>query len=253
MGFNPIDLTGRRILVTGASSGIGRATAAHLSKLGANLVLVARNEAALRETLSRLEDGDHSWRAVDLSDIAAIEPLIKEITAEKGPLSGLAHCAGTGDVRSLPMTKYDFLHRVMLINFYAFVELARCFCKRGHFAERSSVVGVSSVASPRGEKAKLAYSASKAAMDSAVRVMALELWEKGIRVNTVVPGLIRTEMHERFIKVVGEDAAKAEVGKQFMGIGEPVDVANAIAFLLSDAAKLISGTALSVDGGWLTK
>jgi NAD(P)-dependent dehydrogenase (short-subunit alcohol dehydrogenase family) len=251
--INPMDLTGKRILVTGASSGIGKETAIHLSKLGASLVLVARNEEKLLDTIFSLEGTGHSLHHFNLKDIDNIEEFLEEIINKIGKLNGLVHCAGINELRPLGITDYNFLHNTMLINFYSFVELVRVISKKKNCAKSTSVVVMSSVASIKGDKSKTAYCASKGALDSAVRAMAKELAVKNIRVNSVVAGFLKTNMYDSYIKELGEEAFNENVLRyQYLGLGEPIDASNAIAFLLSNASKFITGTNLIVDGGYLS-
>lgn len=251
--INPLDLTGKHILVTGASSGIGKATAIHVSKLGARVALVARDAEKLKDTLYKLEGEGHSLHPFDLKQIENIEGLIKSIVSQEGALNGLVHCSGVATMRPLSMTRSDFLHDMMLLNFYAYVELIRCAAKKNYFVKGASFIGISSVESKTGDKGKTAYCSSKAAMDAATKCMAKELAPKKIRVNTIVPGFIKTAMYDSYIEKAGEDAFNSYVlGKQYLGLGETADIANAIAYLLSDAAKFITGTGLIADGGFLS-
>lgn len=251
--INPLDLSGKNVLVTGASSGIGRAIAIHLSKIGAQVILVSRNEEKLHVTLSKMEGDHHSIYAFDLKEIDHIEGLIEKIVNQQGKLNGLVHCAGIGDMRPLQMTKYDFIHDMMLLNFYAFIELCRVVAKKNNHAEPSSFVAISSVRSYRGDKSMVAYCASKGALESAIRAMARELAAKNIRVNSIVPGFIKTEMIDAYIEAASnEEFQKHVLANQYLGLGDPVDIANAAAYLLSDASKFVTGTGLIIDGGYLS-
>lgn len=248
--INPMDLTGKHILITGASSGIGKDTAIYLSKLGAKLTLIARNQEKLRATLKLLEGEGHDIYPFDLKQINLIESIINKIVDNSGALDGLVHCAGISTMRPLSMTKYDFLHDMMLVNYYSFVELIRCVSKKGKYKEGASFIGMSSVASQYGDKSKVAYCSSKAAMDSAVRCMAKELAYKNIRVNTIVAGFIRTDMYDGYIETIGEESVDFKISAhQYLGLGDTIDIANAMAYLLSDTSKFITGTGLVVDGG----
>ncbi|MBN1639332.1 MAG: SDR family oxidoreductase [Ignavibacteriales bacterium] len=247
--INPMDLTGKLILVTGASSGIGRETAIHLSKLGAKVVLVARNEEKLKETLRFCDGNENRYYCFDLTEIVGIENLINKIVLENNGLDGLAYCAGVSTNRPLAMYKFDRVHEVMLINFYAFFELIRIISKKGNYNPGLSIVGLSSIASIKGNAAQTAYAASKAAMDGSMRCLAKELSGKKIRVNTILPSMINTEMYRSYSRKsgVGEETI---LKRQYLGIGETTDVANAVAFLLSDASAFVTGTQLPVDGGY---
>ena len=247
-----MDLTGKIILITGASSGIGRTTAIHLSKLGARIILISRSEDKLRETINCMEGEKHSIYPFDLKEIDQIEELINKIVNQQGKLNGLVHCAGVADMRPLQMTKYSFIHDMMLINFYSFIELSRVIAKKDNHAEIASFVAISSVRSKRGEKSIIAYCASKGALDSAIRAMAKELSTKNIRVNSVVPGFINTSIVNSYVESTGKEEFKNVLTSQYLGLGDTSDVANAIAFLLSDASKFITGTGLIVDGGYLS-
>lgn len=247
--INPMDLTGKTILVTGASDGIGKATSVLLSQLGARVIMVARNEAKLQSAIETLDGSQHRWFIYDLKEIEGIELFIKGLVKELGPFDGFVHCAGIGTMRPLNMLKYTYLHDIMLINFYSFIEVSRCISKKGRFGDKMSIVGISSISSIEGYKAKTAYCASKAAMDGAIRAMAKELAEKNIRINSIIAGFIKTEMFERYKERTGTQEDDVQFDKYCLGLGEPVDVANAIAFLLSDSSRIITGTGLVVDSG----
>jgi NAD(P)-dependent dehydrogenase (short-subunit alcohol dehydrogenase family) len=251
--INPMQLTNKKILVTGASSGIGKETSILLSKLGAKVIMLARREEKLKETLAALEGEGHKYYSFDLHDIEGIENMVKRIISENGPIDGFVHSAGISELRPIAMTKPNFLHKIMLVNFYSFIELCRCLTKRKNFNEQGSIVAVSSVAAQQGEKGKLAYSASKAALDAAVRCIAKELAEKKIRVNTIALSRIDTDMNKTLKRIVeNQDYETNVLNRQYLGLGKPIDAANMIAYLLSDAAKFITGTSIAVDGGRLS-
>lgn len=250
--YNLIDLTDKNIIITGASSGIGRETAYLLHKLGAKVILIARRSDKLQE----IQDDLGSRVAIypfDLSNLDLIASEIKQIVNECGAIDGLVHCAGIGAVRPLKMLKPAALNDVMTINYYSFVEVVRCITAKKAFNPGLSIVAISSVSSVQGNQSKTAYCASKAAMDASVRCMAKELADKDIRVNTIAPALINTDIYMEF-KENGSDSddAKNIETRQYMGVGEPIDVANAVAFLLSSASKYITGIMLLMDGGRFT-
>lgn len=249
-----IDLKGKKVVIAGASQGIGKETAILLNKLGADVILLARNEAKLNEVLASLRDGGNgsTCYAIDLGDTESIESIVKTIVKEQGSIDGIVYCAGINNDRPLSMFKPKVVEEVLRVNLCGFIELVRCFTKRGRFNDGMRIVGISSTAGLKGSRAHLAYSSSKAGMDNAVKCMAIELAEKGICANTVAPGMIRTEMYNKYLKDNGGENSSANLGllgRQYLGIGEPRDVANAIAFLISPAARFITGVCLPVDGG----
>lgn len=248
--INPMDLTGKRILVTGATGGIGKETAVQLSKLGAAVVITGRNEEKLQETFTMLEGRGHSKYILDLDDIDGIENIIKTIVDECGAFNGYAHCAGVAQMRPLKMTKKHNIIDMMNANFFSFIEIVRCLTKKGCFADEGSIIAVSSTASIQGKQSKVCYSASKAALDASIRCMVCDLKKKKIRVNSVMPCWVKTRMYNGYIERHPDTFEVQEIKeKQYMGVTEPIEVANTIAFLLSDAAKTITGTSILIDGG----
>lgn len=252
--MNLVDLTGKRILVVGASSGIGKQTAITLSQVGAKLSLVARNEEKLQQTLGELEGEGHDYFLADVSNVGSIETLIKEVVAKEGPLDGLVYTAGVGTALPLMQSKPEKVQDTFNVNFFGFFEVVRQIVRKGRFNPGMRIVGVSSCASLRGDKSKAIYSSSKAAMDSAVRCMAKELAEKGICVNTIAPSMTATELYNRYVEKYGEDSETNHelLTRQYLGIAQPQDIANAIAFLISPAARFITGITMPVDGGLTT-
>lgn len=251
--YNLIDLTDKTIVVTGASSGIGRQTAITISELGGKVVCIARREDRLIETVSMLEGEGHGYYAFDLSSLDEIAGLFKRIKQDVGMLDGLVYAAGIAKDGPLNVVTPNRIKEVFDTNFFAFIECARWACKNGYYNSGMSVVAFSSVISGYGGKGQLTYASAKAAINSAVKCMAVELAPKGIRVNAVVPGMINTEMYQEFLNIVGGTGAPADQKlkkRQYLGIGEPQDVANSVVYLLSDAAKFITGICMPIDGGY---
>ena len=248
-----VDLSNKMILVAGASSGIGAETAVLCRELGATIVLVARSEDKLREVMQKLQGDGHSYYPFDLNVLDNIEAFIKTVVKETGALDGMVYSAGIPGTRPLKMLKPAALSEVMNINFSAFAELVCCAARKNMFNKGMSIVGISSISSTVGSSGKTAYCASKAAMDAAVRCMAKELAPSGIRVNTVCPGIIETAMFQAFRDNAGDSRdAQSKIERQYLGLGKPIDVANVIAFLLSDASRMITGAHVGVDGGMLS-
>ena len=250
--INPMDLKGKNIIVTGASSGIGKGIAVLLSKLGANVIMVARNEERLKETYTKLEPGNHSYFVFDLNNLDGIESLISNACCDGIKLNGLVHSAGISLTMPLQYLKLRDLQNIMTVNFYSFVELVKHFSKRKYNDNGGSAVAISSISSMVGARGLTAYCASKGALESAVRTMALELAPKKIRINSIAPGMIETQIYDDLKEIVNDKDFEAELRKrQILGIGKPEDVANAAAFLLSDASRFITGTSMIVDGGYM--
>lgn len=245
--INLVDLTDKKIIVTGASSGIGKETAILLSRLGARVVLVARNEDRLLKTMSMLENGEHSYFVYDLSQLEGISNLIERIVnKDNRKIDGLVHSAGVSAIIPLQNINYEKMDQVMKINFYSFIELVKVVTLK-KYSSGGSIVAISSIASTQGEKCQTIYSASKAAMDASIRTLAIELVKKKIRINSVMPGLINSEMTNQ---VPISSLQTSELTRaQLLGIGKPIDVANMIAFLISEASGFITGRSVYVDGG----
>jgi len=246
-----MDLTGKRILVTGASSGIGRETSIILSKLGARVVLLARNKERLEETYSKLEGTDHSIYEYDLEQLDGIPKILKDIVIEQGCLSGLFHAAGVVSVSSINMIKEKIINSMFMPSVFAFLMLAKAFSNKDvRKVGSSSIVVMSSAAGLTGSKGLALYSAAKAAVDGSVRALAVELAEKSIRVNSIAAGMVKTQMYEDFVIRAPLEAIEKKLERHPLGFGVPSDVALAAAFLLSDASKWITGTTMVVDGGF---
>jgi NAD(P)-dependent dehydrogenase (short-subunit alcohol dehydrogenase family) len=248
--INPMDLSEKRILVTGATGGIGKVAAIQLSRLGAKLVISGRNPEKLQEVYDLLEGDGHSKYIVDLDDVDSLEGIIKTIVDECGSFNGYAHCAGVAQMRPLKMTKKNNIVEMMNPNFFSFIEIVRCLTKKGCFEDGGSIVAVSSTASIQGKQSKVCYSASKAALDAAIRCLVCDLKKKRIRVNSVMPCWVNTSLYQGYLNRYPDTFEVQEIKeKQYMGVTEPEEVANTIAFLLSDAATTITGTSILIDGG----
>ncbi len=250
--INPIDLSGKNILVTGASSGIGKGIAIYLSKVGANIIMAARNEGKLKETFNELEPGNHSYYLIDLNNLDEIEDMIDNICSDGRKLNGIVHSAGISSTIPIQYIKLDSLKSIMSVNFYSFVELVKHFSKRKYNDNGGSIVAISSISSKVGARGLAAYCASKGALESSIRPMALELAAKNIRINSIAPGMIKSQIYDGLIELVNNKDFETDLKKrQILGLGKPEDVASVAAFLLSDSSKFITGTSITVDGGYL--
>lgn len=248
--YNPMSLAGKRILVTGASSGLGRACAEMISRLGGEVVLVARDEQRLQQTLECLEGTGHRLEVFDLCDVEAIPGWIKGLTGGGKPLDGLVHSAGiqiTTPIKIMKLTEYE---KLMTINLSAAYFLAKGFRQRGVCSAPASLVFLSSTAGLVGQAALSAYCASKAALYGMSRSLALEFAREGIRVNCVSPGLVETEMVEGLSKELTLEQLQMSISAHPLGLGRPIDVAFSVSFLLAETGRWITGSNLVVDGGY---
>lgn len=253
MTFAADALSGKRILVTGASSGIGRETAIALAAHGATLVIMGRDEARLAATASALSGQGHEVRAGDLTDADATADLVSEIAKAGGALHGVFHSAGSSLVLPAKLTKNRHLDEVFGAGFRGAFGIARAAGKKNVIADGGSVVFMSSVSSLRGRQGMVAYSAAKAAVDGMVRALATELASRRIRANSIVSGAVETQMHNDFVESVDETLVANYRNLHLLGFGSPGDIANAALFLLSDASRWITGTTMAVDGGYTAK
>ncbi|MDB5362915.1 MAG: short-chain dehydrogenase [Rhodospirillales bacterium] len=249
--INPLSLARRRILVTGASSGIGRATAELLARLGASVIVAGRDEERLARTRSSLVGDGHSQIAFDLSAIDEIPGIVARLAKEGGALSGIAHCAGVQAGRPMRIVDQNFMDDLFRVNVQSGLALARGFRQRGVPASGAAMVLVSSVSAFVGQASNVVYCATKGAVVSATKALAVEFMRDKIRVNCVCPALVETEMADRFRTTMSDEQWQGYVAQYPMGIGQPADIANSVAFLLSDAARWINGTTLVLDGGLL--
>lgn len=249
--INPMDLTGKRILVTGASSGIGRACAIMLSELGASVILTGRRADALDETWRRMENQEaHLIFPCDICEPAAVQELVKA----GGKIDGLVHAAGIGPMCPIGFVDDAEAQRVMKTNYFSFLELMKHYSKAKNRSSRLSVVAISSVSAFAGWGGVAIYSGSKGALSASVRALAMELAPKGVRVNAVCPSNIKTPLYDAGAADINTEEGLAVLkAKQPLGLGMPEQVASAVAFLLSDAASFITGVNLPVDGGYLAQ
>jgi NAD(P)-dependent dehydrogenase (short-subunit alcohol dehydrogenase family) len=249
--MNPLDLTGKTVLVTGASRGIGRATAVFLSRLGARIVIAGRDEEQLSQTVSQMEGSGHLARSFDLNQVEALPGWVKSVAAETGPLYGLVHSAGIVMNRPLKGLTYQNLLDIQRVNVDAAIMLSKGFRQKDVYeAAGSSVVYLSSVMAYKSKPALAAYAATKGALLSLAKTLALELASQKIRVNCVCPGLVRTAMVEELEEKLLPEQLEKLYAEYPLGLGEPEDVAYAIACLLAPAARWITGSALVLDGGY---
>lgn len=246
-----LNLKDKTVVITGASSGIGRECAIAASQLGASVALVARNEERLSQTLSQMETGDHKIYPIDITDFDKLESLITNIVNDCGKISGFIHSAGiegTIPLRDMGISDYT---RFFSVNVFSGLELSRIISKKKNFNKSGcSMIFLSSVMGICGQSGKIAYCATKGSLISASKAMSIELSPKGIRVNSVLPGMVKTEMMNNFFYSMPESSRENVLNMHPLGLGEPQDVAALCMFLLSDASKWITGSSYVIDGGY---
>ena len=249
--MNSNELEDQKIVVTGGSSGIGRAVCIALSRAGASVVAVGRDEDRLQETLDLMEGSHHRTISFDLGEIEHIEDLVRNIHDWDGKrINAFVHSAGLIALRPLQSINYRFMDEIMRVNLYSFLELCKHFLKR-KYSESCRIVAVSSVASTMPSKGQVMYAASKAALDAAIKTIAQEYARKGVRINTVNPGVVDTRMTQLANEMaeLATEEIETLAARQVLGSGRPEHVADAVLFLLSDRAQFITGSNMVVDGG----
>lgn len=250
MKFNPLKLENKKILITGASSGIGRATAIYISKLGAKVVLTGRNEVHLKETMEQLEGEGHSYVAFDLTNLNNIEIIFEAAIKDGVKLNGMVHSAGIPFVMPLRTLTPEAMQNCFTNDYFCFVELVRQYSK-SKYSDGGSIIAISSITSEKPVIGELGYCTAKSALNSAVECMAVELAKKRIRVNGILAGNILTEMVEKTLLQFGNKELKdKQVQESLIGRwGTPDDIAAACAFLLSDMSAFTTASLLDCSGG----
>lgn len=243
--FNPFSLLNKKILVTGASSGIGRETAIICSKMGANVIITGRNEDRLCETFNQLDGDNNDKITADLTDSIQIDSLVSTLPK----LNGIVHCAGIGNRTLLKMVKENDLSKVMRTNFESPVLLQKSLLKNKKLLPASSVVFIASRAPFAPTVGNGIYAASKGALIAYAKVLGLELANQLIRVNCVCPAMVWTELVQKDAELTGTDYHEAEKAYPLKRYGKPEDIANLIVYLLSDASSWMTGSCIDITGG----
>ena len=243
---NPFSLEGKTILVTGASSGIGRATAIACSQMGAVVVVTGRNESRLQETLESLEGSGHQMIVADIANDDQIDYLVDQIPA----INGLVNNAGITETCPTQFIKRDKLNRVMEVNTIAPILLTQRILKKKKLGKGGSIVFTCSISGTCVcGGGNVLYSASKGAIHGFMKNAALDLAHKGIRVNDVCPGMIDTHILDA--GTISEEQLEIEAQRYPMKrFGKPEEVAYGIIYLLSDASSFVTGSSIVIDGGF---
>ncbi len=251
MIFSDTALSDSHILVTGASSGIGRASAVLLASGGARLTLCGRDEARLEETRLLLSGTGHRCFAGDVSSSEAAHDILVKAAKDDNLLTAVFHSAGVAALRIAKLYNQAHTDNVFGAAVYGALGIAKACAKKNVLANGGSLIFMSSVAGYRGRAGMGAYSSAKAAVGGLTRALAAEFANRDIRVNEIVAGAIETPMHDDIVKNLDSAGQDAYRDLHMLGFGLPEDIANAVFFLSSPASRWITGTSFVVDGGYM--
>ena len=248
-----LGLTDAVVLVTGATSGIGRASAVAASRAGARVVCVGRRADELDRVLDELAGDGHLAVAFDVTDFSLIPAMLRDIVAAVGPLDGVVHAAGIHDATPLRAVSDEGVATLFNTNVTSAVMIAKAFRHPKIRGAAPSIVLMSSAVGLVGEAGVSVYAATKAAIASFSKSLGLELAREGIRVNCIAAGVVETPLTEGIRQKVGESGWSTIEAAHPLGLGAAEDVANAALYLLSPASRWVTGTALVVDGGYTAR
>ena len=244
------NLSGKTVIVTGASSGIGRATSVVLSKQGAKLILVGRDEKRLNETFQMLYGSGHIIEIFDMLNLDSIPTWMQGLAERFGSIGGVVHCAGIQQTAPVNAISSNSADKLFKINVFSGLMLAKGFRQRTVKEFGSSLVFVSSVMGIVGAPCRVLYCASKGAVISMTKALAVELAGEGVRVNCVAPAFVRTRMLDELESIISPDQLDIIRAKHPLGFGLGDDVGNAILYLLASESRWVTGSVMTVDGGY---
>lgn len=247
--FNPFSLSGKRILVTGASSGLGLEIAVACARMGGELIVTGRDTERLSRTINQLQtisDLPHQALRADLTIAAQRDEMVAGIGQE---IHGVVHSAGISRLCPVRMMTESHLREVQSINVEAPMLLTQALLKRNMITNEGSILFISSIAAHIGVAGVGAYSGSKAALIALTRCLAMEVLKRKIRVNCLSPSLVETPLFDAAMQTAGSASMDIQKNNHPLGFGKPADVANAAIFMLSGASRWITGTTLVMDGG----
>lgn len=246
-----LNIRDRRFLITGAASGIGKATTQILANLGAELILVDYNEEGLHQFIKQQSSDKLHPLVLDLSEPEQIRPAIENAVKKYGKLNGMAHIAGIPYITPLKAIQREKADKLYRVNQYAAVELIKTFASNKiHSNDGGSAVLISSVYGVVGSAANVAYAMTKAAIIGITKALSIELAPKRIRVNCIAPGFIKTKMMEENSFRFDDEYMQRLNNLHPLGLGEAEDIANGVVFLLSDMSKWMTGAVMNIDGGF---
>jgi NAD(P)-dependent dehydrogenase (short-subunit alcohol dehydrogenase family) len=253
--LNSFSLKEKNIVITGASSGIGRACAVACSQMGARLLLIGRQVEELEKTKAMLAEPNLATiLPIDITLFEEVTAKLKELLPDFGSVDGIIHAAGISTTLPFRNSSVEKMNHFLQVNVVAALHLTKLLIKPASVSPAgASIVFITSVMSQVGESAKMLYSMSKGALLAASRSMAIELAPLKIRVNCIAPGVVDTPMSQNAYYSLQPELKEKITGLHPLGLGKPEDVANACLFLLSDAGRWITGTQLMVDGGYTAR
>lgn len=239
----------KKVLITGATSGIGLALCEYLLNNNCKVIAVGRDESKIKQIKEIFDIQYFKFISIDLNDFGQYHKIFDEIL-EADKLDGFVHCAGIEE--TLPISLYNpiNIHKIFTINVFSGIELLRYFSKKKYSNEGSSVVFLSSVMGELGQSGKLGYCSTKAAVLGIVKSSALELARRKFRVNAISPGVVNTPMTKKLFSQIDEDNIQRIKNMHPLGVGEVQDVVPLIAFLLSNNSRWITGQNIIIDGGY---
>lgn len=249
--YNPFTLEGKKIVVTGASSGIGRQVAISCSRMGAKVVLIGRNKERLTEAYQQMEGTGHIIESYDLTDLANQKEMVGSFVSKIGAIDGLVNCAGISTVLPFKLMSSEKVEEFFKTNVFSTIELTKQVLNIKNVSKQgASVIFFASVMGVVGENAKSLYSFTKGALISGCRSLAIEYAPKKVRLNVISPGIIETPINMNQPYLADPEKRKVTESLYPLGIGSTDDVANACIYLLSDASRWMTGQNLVIDGGY---
>lgn len=242
-------LAGKTIIVTGASSGIGKAVCLRLAQMGANVILFSRSEAAMKEVVDTIPAGSAVAFYADLLEPEKLHDVLDAAWSWHGGVDGLIHCAGIGGYVRLRDTDPEFMSRLMRVNCFSFVEIIRRLVRKKKKVQPFRAVAISSLVSSGHYKYFVAYAASKAALEIAAKAMSAELVKRNVAINVIQPAFVDTPMLSSIRTVIDMDSEICGNGYQPLGLIQPEEVANLAVFLMDDSNRHITGAVFPISGG----
>ena len=242
--MNPFSLEGKTILVTGASSNIGRQIAVKCSEMGAKVIITARNEERLKETVAKMAGEGHQIVQSDLSEAEEISALVDQLPE----MDGIVMCAAVFRTTPIRNNRRKYTEEIFNTNTFANIDLVQLLLKGKRIKDGGSILFISSVAAYRPYAGNALYSATKGAINSFCQVLAIEQGSRKIRANCVSPGIIKSDMEVKDWAVTQEELDKEE-SRFPLGFGHTEDIAYAAVYMMSDASRWVTGTNMIVDGG----